>query len=128
MNQYHFYLLYLDEHVSCEHHTCGNHGTCMARPTPLNLSIYLYIYLSIYLIYLDEHVSCEHGTCGNHGTCRARSTPLNLCDCQLTSFTGPKCLDGELQAYIFLGGGTSLFQIAFFCIGYRMYLTSKDIL
>jgi len=36
---------------------------------------------------------CTPETCANHGICRRIPDPLDPCDCDLTSFTGPKCVD-----------------------------------
>ncbi|XP_023324977.1 neurexin-1 [Eurytemora carolleeae] len=42
----------------------------------------------------EEHrIECGKSTCGNQGVCRVRPTPTAICDCELTSFTGPTCMD-----------------------------------
>ena len=39
---------------------------------------------------------CTPETCANHGVCRTDHHPRHPCDCDLTSFTGPRCSDGKL--------------------------------
>jgi hypothetical protein len=38
---------------------------------------------------------CGVETCANQGVCRDQPRPDQLCNCDLTSFTGPTCLDGK---------------------------------
>ena len=45
---------------------------------------------------LEDLVECKAGSCGNQGVCRLRPSLSNICNCDLTSFTGPTCLDGKL--------------------------------
>ena len=41
--------------------------------------------------------TCSQDTCANQGTClNSVSTSGNVCDCDLTSFTGPRCSDGKM--------------------------------
>ena len=43
---------------------------------------------------------CTPETCANHGVCRNNPHLQQPCDCDLTSFTGPRCSDGKLSYHL----------------------------
>ena len=47
--------------------------------------------------------TCSKDTCANQGTClKSISTSGHVCDCDLTSFTGPRCSDGKMLLFFYV--------------------------
>ena len=84
---------------------------CEAKRNKITVqeTIPLYKFQIIFLIYFASVISffnpnisgptkCTHNACANKGVC-VQQWNTYVCDCDLTSFTGPTCYDGELIFY-----------------------------